>query len=156
MYKKCPKNQKLLTETKVTNTSSMHRIVTNTRLLITGYWTMRTKKRQYRSSHFSGVVGVCSGTRERKMSLGGNDGTKHDITSSMRGSENHHPSSKSFTINTASTTICIYRYLFHVWQQELLFFPERKTMPEHLNPGRWRGGCMLKPHGFQHVGTRRG
>ena len=41
------------------------------------------------------------------MSLGGNDGTKHDINSPMRGSVNHTPSSKSFTINNASTTNCI-------------------------------------------------
>ena len=41
------------------------------------------------SSHFSGVVGVYSGTRESKLSLGGNDGTKHDINSPMRGSGNH-------------------------------------------------------------------
>ena len=74
-----------------TNTSSMHRIVINTRLLITGDWTTRTKKRQCfnHSSHFSGVVGVYSGTRESKMSLGGNDGTKHDINSPVRGSGNH-------------------------------------------------------------------
>ena len=61
----------------------MHRIVTNTRLPITGDWTTRTKKKQCvnHSSHFSGVVGVYSGTRESKLSLGGNDGTKHDINS---------------------------------------------------------------------------
>ena len=41
------------------------------------------------------------------MSLGGDVKTKHDIISSMRGSGNHTPSSKSFTINNASTTICI-------------------------------------------------
>ena len=34
--------------------------------------------------HFSGVVGVFSGTRESKMSLGGDDGTKPDINLSMR------------------------------------------------------------------------
>ena len=41
------------------------------------------------------------------MSLGGDDRTKHDINSPMRGSGNRTPSSKGFTINDASTTICI-------------------------------------------------
>ena len=57
-------------------------------------------------SHLASVVGMSSGTRESEMSLCGDDGTKHDIISSMRGSWNHTPSSKSFTINNASTTIC--------------------------------------------------
>ena len=41
------------------------------------------------------------------MGLSGDDGTKHDINSSMRGSGNHTPSSKSFAINNASTTTYI-------------------------------------------------
>ena len=49
------------------------------------------------------VVGVCSGTREGEMSLGGDDKTKYDINSSMRGSWNHTPSSKSTTINIGET-----------------------------------------------------
>ena len=36
------------------------------------------------SRRFSGVVGVSSGTSESKMSLGGDDRTKHNIYSSMR------------------------------------------------------------------------
>ena len=32
---------------------------------------------------FGCVVGVCPGTRESEMSLGGDDGTKHDINPSM-------------------------------------------------------------------------
>ena len=87
-----------------TKNSSMQRTVINTRLLITGYWTLGTKKKQCfnHGCHFCSVVGVCSGTRESGMSLGGNDGTKHDIDSSMRGSGNHTPPSKNFTINKAS------------------------------------------------------
>ena len=34
-------------------------------------------------SHSGCVVGVCSGTREGEMSLGGDDKTKHDINSSV-------------------------------------------------------------------------
>ena len=92
-----------------TNTSIMHRIVINTRLLIMGDWTTRTKKRQCfdHGSHFSGVVGVNSGTRESQMSLGGNDGTEHDIDAPTRRSGNHTLSSKRFTIINTSTTICI-------------------------------------------------
>ena len=88
------------------NTSSMQRIKINARLLTPGHWTMRTKERQCfnHGSHFGCVVGVCSGTRESGMSLGGDDGTKHDINSSTRDRE-ITPSSKSFTINNASTTI---------------------------------------------------
>ena len=72
---------------------------------------MRTKKRPCfnHGSHFSGVVGVYPGTRECKMSLSGNDGTKHDKDAPMRRSGNHTPSSKSFTINDASTTVCFNR-----------------------------------------------
>ena len=52
---------------------------------------MRTKKRQSfnHGSHFGSVVGVSSGTSESGMSLGGDDGTKHDIKFSMRGSCNN-------------------------------------------------------------------
>ena len=69
---------------------------------------MRTKKRQCfnHGSHFSGVVGVNSGTRERKISFSGNDGTKQDKDAPTRGSGNHTSSSKGFTINDARTTIC--------------------------------------------------
>ena len=68
-----------------TDHNSMHRIVINTRLPITGDWTTRIKKRQCfnRGCLFNSVVGLCSRTRESKMSLGGNDGTKHDIHSPM-------------------------------------------------------------------------
>ena len=71
--------------------------------------TSRTKERKCfnHGSHFSGVVGVCSGTRESQMGLCSDDRTKHDVNSSMRGSGNHTPSSKGFTIHNASTTICI-------------------------------------------------
>ena len=91
-----------------TNPSSVFRIIINARLLIPGHRAMRTKERQCfnHGSHFSSVVGVCSGTRESEISLGGDDGTKHDINSSMSGSRSYTPSSKSFTINNASTTIC--------------------------------------------------
>ena len=41
------------------------------------------------------------------MSLGGNDETKHDNDAPTKGSGNHTTSSKGFTINDASTTICI-------------------------------------------------
>ena len=41
------------------------------------------------------------------MSFIGNDGTKQDKDSSTRGSGNHTPSSKDFTISNASTTISI-------------------------------------------------
>ena len=70
--------------------------------------TSRTKKRKFleHGSHLSGVVVVNSGTRERKMSFIGNDGTKQDKDASTRGSGNHTPSSKDVTINDASTTIC--------------------------------------------------
>ena len=67
------------------NSSSVLGITINTRVRITDYRTMWTK-RGYRSnhgSHFSSVVGMCFGTSEGKMSLGGDDGTKHDISSSM-------------------------------------------------------------------------
>ena len=62
------------------------RIIINTRLLITGYWTMRSKK------------GRCSGTRESGMSLSGDDRTKHAQS---------HPHPTSATTNDANTTICI-------------------------------------------------
>ena len=41
------------------------------------------------------------------MSLGGDDGSKHDMNPTMSGSGNHTPPSKSFTINNARNTICI-------------------------------------------------
>ena len=40
------------------------------------------------------------------MSLSGNDGTKQDKDASTKGSGNNAPSSKGFTVNNASTTIC--------------------------------------------------
>ena len=47
-----------------TNSSSVFRVTIDTRLLIPGHRTMKTKKRQCfnHGSHFSSVVGVCSGT----------------------------------------------------------------------------------------------
>ena len=67
------------------NSSSMLGIIEDTRLLVTSHWTMWTKKRRRfnHGSHFSSVVGMCFGTKESEMSLGGDDGTKHDINSSM-------------------------------------------------------------------------
>ena len=52
------------------HSSSLFRILKNTRLLISGHWTMRTKERQCfnHGSHFSSVVGVSSGTREGRTS----------------------------------------------------------------------------------------
>ena len=66
------------------NTSSVQSITINTRLLIPGHKAMRTKERQCfnHGSHFGCVFGVCSGTRESEMSLGGDNRTKHDINSS--------------------------------------------------------------------------
>ena len=68
----------------------------------------RTKKRQRfnHCSHLSCVVGECSGTGESEMSLSGNDGTKQDKDAPTKGSGNNAPSSKGFTVNNASTTIC--------------------------------------------------
>ena len=57
-------------------------------------------------SRFSSVDGVCSGTKESQMGLGGVDRIKHDENSCMRRSGNHTPSSKSFTINGAGSTLC--------------------------------------------------
>ena len=50
------------------NTSSVLRIKLDTRLLITGYWKMRSKKRQCfdHGSHFSGAVRVSSGTEKAR------------------------------------------------------------------------------------------
>ena len=53
------------------------------------------------------VLLVCSGTRESQMGLCSDNRTKHDVNSSMRGSGNHTPWSKGFTIHNASTTLCI-------------------------------------------------
>ena len=47
-------------------------------------WTKKGQRFNH-GSHFSSVVGLCSGTSESEMSLGGDDLTKHDINSSMRG-----------------------------------------------------------------------
>ena len=58
-----------------------------------GDWTTRTQKRQCfnHGSHVNGVVGVSSGTRESNVSLGGNEGTKHDIGSALEGiGTSHH------------------------------------------------------------------
>ena len=65
------------------------------------------------SSHFSGVVGVYSGTKESKLSLGGNDGTKHDINSPMRCSGNHTPSSKSFNTSRITSFLLLPSPKFH-------------------------------------------
>ena len=66
---------------------------------------MRTKERQCfnHGSHFGCVVGVCSGTRASKMSLGADDGTKHYNYSSVRRPCDGTP----FTIHNASTPVCI-------------------------------------------------
>ena len=42
------------------------------------------------------------------MSLGGNERSKHDINSPMKGLGNHTPSSDGFAVNNESTTICIH------------------------------------------------
>ena len=52
--------------------------------------------------NFSGVVGV---TWKSKMSLRGDDRTKHDIYSSMGRSSDSTPSSSACTINKASTPV---------------------------------------------------
>ena len=65
------------------------------------------------SSHFSGVVGVYFGTRESKLSLGGNDVTKHDINSPMRCSGNHTPSSKSFNTSRITSFLFLPSPKFH-------------------------------------------
>ena len=87
--------------------SSMQRIIIIARLLILGYRAMRTKERPCfnHGSHFGSVAGLCYGTREGKMSLGGDDRTKHDIKSSMRGSRNHTPSSKSFGTSESASRV---------------------------------------------------
>ena len=71
-----------------TNTGSVHGIIKNTRLFVSSHRAMRTKKRQSfnHGSHFSSVVGVCSGTRKGQVCLGGDDPTKHDVNLSTRGS----------------------------------------------------------------------
>ena len=80
----------------------------DTQFLIPGHWTMRTTERQCFNygSHFGCVVGVSSGTRESEMSLGGDDGTKHDINPSMVRSCNHTSSSEGFAIHDAYP-VCI-------------------------------------------------
>ena len=77
----------------------------NTWPFITSDRVMRIKEGQCfkHDSHFSDVVGVSSGIREGQVGLGSDDRTKHDVNLSMRGSGNHTPSSKDFTIHNAST-----------------------------------------------------
>ena len=41
------------------------------------------------------------------MSVGGDDGTKHNVNSSLGGSCNDSPPSKSFTVHDASTSVCM-------------------------------------------------
>ena len=69
-------------------TSSMQRIIMNASTAHPSHRAMRAKERQCfnHGSHFGCVVGVSSGTREGEMGLGGDNRTKHDINSSMRGS----------------------------------------------------------------------
>ena len=88
------------------HTSSL-RIKINTRLLIMGDRTTKTKKRQCfkHGSHFNGVDGVNSGNRESQIDLGGNDGTKRDQDVPQSDRE-ITPSSKDFTINDTNTKIC--------------------------------------------------
>ena len=41
-----------------------------------------------------------------------------------------------------------------LWQQELLFFPERKATSEYIDPSRWRRSCKLVVEDFQDVELR--
>ena len=72
----------------------MFGVIINARIRITGNLATEPEKRQClnHSSHFSRVVGVRSGTLESKMSLGGDDKTKHIIYSSMERSCDDTPS----------------------------------------------------------------
>ena len=87
------------------NTSSMLGVKENTRVHITGNRAVGPKEGEgfNHGRHFSGIVGVDSGTCECQMSFCRDDRTKHNICSSMGESRNSTPSSKGFTISKAST-----------------------------------------------------
>ena len=91
------------------NTSSMLGIIEKTRVRITGNRAMRPKKGEgfNHSRHFSGVVGVDSGTCECQMSFSRDSWPKHDVYSSMERSCDRTPSCKCFTISKASTPVSV-------------------------------------------------
>ena len=88
---------------------SMFGVVINTRVRITGNRATGPEKRQCldHSRHFSGVVGVSSGTCGSEMSLGGDDWTKLNISSSIGRSSDGTPPSRGLTICNASTAVCV-------------------------------------------------
>ena len=88
------------------NTSSMFGIIINTRNQAQLGGPEKSQCFNH-SRHFSGVVGVSSGTCKSKMSLGGDDRTKRKIYSSMERSSDSISSTKGFTINKARTPVNI-------------------------------------------------
>ena len=91
------------------NTSSVLGVIETTRVRITGNRAMEPKRREgfNRGRHFSGIVGVDSGTCKCQVSFCRDDWTKHNIYSSKRRSCDNTPSCLCCTISKASTPVSV-------------------------------------------------